>query len=118
MPYKTYYRSLATALVFVLVITLAATLSAVSAEGDDDQVILPEKTVQKYLNLGSGLEQLVVSGEIGRVTSKLAAGGASIYQDDSVAVTVYLSGQVDEVVTFLEDNGGDPRNVGTDYIEG
>ena len=39
MPYKTYYRSLATALVFVLVITLAATLSAVSAEGDDDQVI-------------------------------------------------------------------------------
>ena len=54
---------------FVLVITLAATLSAVSAEGawDDDQVILPEKSVQKYLNLGSGLDQLVVNGEIGRV---------------------------------------------------
>ena len=36
MPYKTYYRSLATAIVFVLVITLAATMSAVSADGEDD----------------------------------------------------------------------------------
>ena len=35
----------------------------------------------------------------------------------SVAVTIYLSGNVDEVVSFLEDNGGDPRNVGDDYIE-
>ena len=35
----------------------------------------------------------------------------------SVAVTIYLSGNVDDVVTFLEDNGGDPRNVGEDYIE-
>ena len=32
-------------------------------------------------------------------------------------MTFYLSGNVDEVVSFLEDNGGDPRNVGEDYIE-
>ena len=34
-----------------------------------------------------------------------------------MAVTIYLTGSVDEVVSFLEDNGGDPRNVGEDYIE-
>ena len=34
-----------------------------------------------------------------------------------MAVTIYLSGHVGEVVTFLEDNGGDPRNVGEDFIE-
>ena len=34
-----------------------------------------------------------------------------------MAVTIYLSGNVDEVVAFLEENGGDPRNVGEDYVE-
>ena len=34
-----------------------------------------------------------------------------------MAVTIYVPGDVDSVVTFLEDNGGDPRNVGEDYIE-
>ena len=34
-----------------------------------------------------------------------------------MAVTIYLSGNVDGMVSFLEDNGGDPRNVGEDYIE-
>ena len=34
-----------------------------------------------------------------------------------MAVTIYLSGNVDGVVSFLEDNGGSPRNVGEDYIE-
>ena len=38
-------------------------------------------------------------------------------QEEAVAVTIYLSGNVDEVVRFLEDNGGSPRNVGEDYIE-
>ena len=32
-------------------------------------------------------------------------------------MTIYLSGGVDEVVAFLEENGGDPRNVGEDYVE-
>ena len=34
-----------------------------------------------------------------------------------MAVTIYLSGNVDDVVEFLEDNGGAQRNVGEDYIE-
>ena len=34
-----------------------------------------------------------------------------------MAVTIYLSGSVDGVVAFLEENGGDPRNVDEDYVE-
>ena len=34
-----------------------------------------------------------------------------------MAVTIYLTSNVSDVVQFLEDNGGDPRNVGEDYIE-
>ena len=32
-------------------------------------------------------------------------------------MTIYPSGNVDDVVAFLEENGGDPRNVGKDHIE-
>ena len=34
-----------------------------------------------------------------------------------MAVTIYLTANVSDVVQFLLDNGGDPRNVGEDYIE-
>ena len=40
-----------------------------------------------------------------------------MHREGSVAVTAYLSGYVADVVDFLENNGGDPRNVGEDYIE-
>ena len=32
-------------------------------------------------------------------------------------MTIYLSGNMNEVIAFLEENGGDPRNAGEDYIE-
>ena len=71
----------------------------------------------KYPNLGSHLDQLVAQVEGGEATAEDAAGEAPMHREESVAVTIYLSGNVDEVVKFLEDNGGDPRNVGEDYIE-
>ena len=71
----------------------------------------------KYPNLGSRLDELVASVEAGDATAEQAAGGAAIHSGESVAVTIYLSGGVDVVVSFLEENGGDPRNVGEDYIE-
>ena len=117
MPLKTYFRSIATAVVFVLVITLAATMSAVSAGSDDDVVISVEKSEQQYPNLGSQLNQMVSNVQEGRMSASYAAKSADIFSDESVAVTIYLSGHVDEVVTFLEEYGGDPRNVGEDYIE-
>jgi hypothetical protein len=117
MLHKTYFRSLATAIVFILVITVSATMSAASADGDDDAAMSVEKSEQRYPNLGSLLNQIVSNVEEGRMSASHAAGGAALFSDESVAVTIYLSGHVDEVVTFLEEFGGDPRNVGDDYIE-
>ena len=117
MPYKTYYRSVATAIVFVLVITLAATMSAVSADGDDDQVVVPEKTQLNYPNLSPHLNHLADGYSSGQMSQQQAAGEAPIHSGGSVAVTIYLDGHVSDVVSFLEDNGGDARNVGSDYIE-
>ena len=71
----------------------------------------------KYPNLGSRLDQLVTSVEAGETTAEEAASSAALHSGASVAVTFYLSGGVEEVVAFLEENGGDPRNVGEDYIE-
>ena len=63
----------------------------------------------KYPNLGSRLNDLVVLVEEGEVTSEDAASDTPVHSGKSVAVTIYLYGNVDEIVSFLEDNGGDPR---------
>ena len=84
---------------------------------DDTLPTLPEKPDLKYPNLGSNLDQLVASVEEGETSAKEATEDAPVHQEASVAVTIYLSGNLDDVVKFLEDNGGSPRNVGEDYIE-
>ena len=71
----------------------------------------------KYPNLGSRLDELVASVEARETKAEQAASGSAVYNGAPVAVTIYLSGNVDEVVAFLEENGGDPRNAGEDYIE-
>ena len=86
-------------------------------QGQDQALPLPEKTELKYPNLGSRLDKLVASVEEGETTAEDAAADAAVYREESVAVTIYLSGSVEDVVSFLEENGGDPRNVGEDYIE-
>ena len=85
--------------------------------GDDQAPAIPDKGELKYPNLGSRLDDLVASVEAGQTTAEQAAKGASVHSGASVAVTIYLSGSVDGVVAFLEENGGDPRNVGEDYVE-
>ena len=118
MPGKTHCRFLAIAILAALAVTLAVALPGVSADGDEDQAPpIPEKAELKYPNLGSHLDQLVTSVEDGETTAEDAAAGASMHREESVAVTIYLSGSVDDVVQFLQDFGGDPRNVGEDYIE-
>ena len=118
------FRFLAMATLAALAVTLAVALPGVSANGDEDRNTgqgqappIPDKTALNYPNLGSHLDQLVASVEEGQATSKEAAGDAPVHSGESVAVTIYLTGNVDAVVSFLEDNGGDPRNVGEDYIE-
>ena len=109
------------ALVIAALVTLAISLGVATPNvyggGDDTLPTLPEKPDLKYPNLGSNLDQLVASVEEGETSAKEAAEDAPVHQEASVAVTIYLSGNVDDVVKFLEDNGGSPRNVGEDYIE-
>ena len=109
------------ALVIAALVTLAISLGVATPNvygGSDDTLpTLPEKPELKYPNLGSNLDQLVASVEEGETSAKEAAEDAPVHQEASVAVTIYLSGNLDDVVKFLEDNGGSPRNVGEDYIE-
>ncbi len=117
MPGKRLFRLLVLAALFTLLIPLAVTTPGAAADGDEDQFTIPEKAELKYPNLGSSLDQLVARVEEGEATADDAAGDAPVHRAESVAVTIYLSGNVDDVVQFLEDFGGDPRNVGQDYIE-
>ena len=91
--------------------------SGQGTENDLYAKALPDKGSLKYPNLGSRLSRLVASVEEGLNTAKEAAEGSAIYEGGSIAVTIHLSSNVNEVVLFLEKNGGDPRNVGEDYIE-
>ena len=86
-------------------------------DGDNQAPPIPDKGELRYPNLGSRLDELVASVDAGESTAEQAASGAAMHSGESVAVTIYLSGGVDVVVSFLEENGGDPRNVGEDYIE-
>ena len=117
MPGKTPFRLLVLAALFTLLIPLAGTTPGAAADGDDNQFTIPEKAELKYPNLGSMLNQMVARVEEEGATAGDAAGDAPVHRAESVAVTIYLSGNVDGVVQFLEDFGGDPRNVGGDYIE-
>ena len=128
MPCKKHFGFLVTAILAALMVTLAVALPGVSADGDEDKnreidqsedqaLPLPDKTELNYPNLGSHLNGLVVQVEDGETTSQDAALDTPVHSRASVAVTIHLTGNVDDVVTFLEDNGGSPRNVGEDYIE-
>ena len=114
------FRFLAIAILAALALTLAVALLGVSADGGEDgnkDLAIPEKAELKYPNLGSSLDQLVLQVEEGEAPAAPSAGNAPEHQAESVAVTIYLSGNVDGMVSFLEENGGDPRNAGEDYIE-
>ena len=117
MPGKTPFRFLVLAALFTLLIPLAVNTPGAAADGDEDQFTTPEKAELKYPNLGSMLNQMAARVEAGEATAEDAAADAPVHRAESVAVTIYLSGNVDEAVQFLEDFGGDPRNVGEDYIE-
>ena len=118
MSFPQHSRFMAAVLFLVLTIALAIAVSGVSADGDYDQVeAIPEKKQQKYPNLGSVLNQIVASVEEGRMPTEEGGGSASVSIGESVAVTIHLTTNVSGVVQFLQDSGGDPRNIGEDYIE-
>ena len=114
---KKWFRLLALIALITLTLPLAVDTRPAYGNDGDNQLSIPEKAEMKYPNLGSTLDQMAATVEEGEVSAREAAKDASVSQEESVAVTIYLSGNVDEVVKFLEANGGSPRNVGKDYIE-
>ena len=114
-------KKLPGALVIAALVTLAISLGVATPNvyggGDDSLPTLPEKPELKYPNLGSNLDQLAASALKGKTSAREAAEDAPARREASIAVTIHLSRNVDDVVKFLEDNGGSPRNVGEDYIE-
>ena len=105
-------------LLAVLTLVVSLAVAAPIAHGDGpDGFTPPEKQESQYPNLGSHLNQVVAAVEGGGFSPQLAAADSLLYSGESVAVTIYLTSNVADVVQFLEDNGGDPRNVGDDYIE-
>ena len=97
--------------------TSEATLRSDGTDVDNQALPIPDMGGLKYPNLSSRLDQLVATVETGQATVEEAAAGVPVHREASVAVTIHLTSNVDEVVSFLEDNGGSPRNVGEDYIE-
>ena len=114
---KKWFRLLALIGLITLTLPLAVDTPPAYGNDGDNQLSIPEKAELKYPNLGSTLDQMAAMVEEGELSARAAAEDAPVGKEESVAVTIYLSGNVDEVVRFLEDNGGSPRNVGEDYIE-
>ena len=117
MHIGSWSRPLVAAALFTLVLPLAVNTHGTYADGDDNQFTPPEREELKYPNMETLLNQLVDSVEQGGALEEDAARNALVRSEESVAVTIHLSGNVDDVVSFLEENDGDPRNVGEDYIE-
>ena len=78
---------------------------------------VPEKTELKHPKVGSALDEVIARVEAGEISEEEAAQEAPLYRGKSMAVTIYLSSNVDGVVNFLQANGVSARNVGEDYIE-
>ena len=95
----------------------ADALAPTPATGAADQFTVPERVELKQPKLGSALDDLIARIETGDVSPEEAAQEAPLHQGGSVAVTIHLSGNVDEVVRYLEANGGATISVGEDYIE-
>ena len=113
-------RSLAVASSLALLIVLAVVAPGASTAGGYDQAVILEEVEKKqleYPNLGFRLDQLVARVKDGQISGGQAAGEAAIHSEESVAVTIHLTGNADDVVEFLVNNGGDPRYMGEEYIE-
>ena len=121
MSNRRYIQLLTATSVIALAVLLSAATSVISANGDEDHdekvVSIPDKPDLTYPNLGSKLDRLATSVEKEQVASEDAASDTAVHLEESVAVSIHLSSNVEDVVSFLEDNGGDPRNVGENYIE-
>ena len=96
---------------------IAATATPTPAAVVPDFPPVPPKRTPPLGNLDSMLSQLAARVQDGYSTADDAASQAPMHAADSVAVTFYLNGNTAPLLAFLRANGGDPRNIGDDYVE-
>ena len=96
---------------------IVATATPTPAASTPDFPPAPPKRTRPLGNLDSMLSQLASSVQGGYSTAHDAASQAPMHAADSVAVTFYLNGDTAPLLAFLRANGGDPRNIGDDYME-
>ena len=75
----------------------------------------------RYANMDSALNRVASEYERGGgsfAAARRAAGQAPISEEASVAVEFHTdAARTDAIAKWLEDSGGDPRNIGSGYIE-
>ena len=67
--------------------------------------------------MGSALDDLIARVQAGEISAEDAAQEAPLHRGDSIGVAIHLSGNIDEVVRFLEANGASNISARDDYIE-
>jgi len=95
-------------------------LEAIDGDGPTcsaDNVSVRAKTTLTYPKVGSFLDDLIARVAAGEISAQDAAAEAPLHRGDAVAVTIYMSGNLNGVVSFLQTNNVTPRNQGDDYIE-
>ena len=122
-----FLTALIAATLLFTMLTTADNASAQQSDGDNAALIptqppdfvppVPSERAPTLGNLDYMLSQLASSVQGGYSTAHGAASQAPIYAADSIAVTFYLNGDTAPLLAFLRANGGDPRNIGDDYVE-
>ena len=64
------------------------------------------------------IDRMIARVEAGDISAEEVAAEAPLHQGEAVGVTIILSGNVEEVMDFLQANGGTNLVAGEDYIEG
>ncbi len=81
------------------------------------RIAIPKKSDVKHPKADSAINSLVERVESGEIRAEEAASEAPLHRGESVGVIILISGNVDRVVAYLEDNGASNINAGEDYIE-
>ena len=110
---------LAVTALIALAMAISVYAPGASADDDDDDraLAIQDKPELTYPKLGSNLDMLATSEKKEPAAPEDTTTDVVVHQEEPVAVTIYLSSNVENVVEFLENNGGDPRNIGYNYIE-
>ena len=98
---------------------MATTMPSTGSTGAEDKQSrpIPEKKELQYPKLGSALNELATTPKDEAPSPQEAGEQASANNGRSIAVTIYVSHNIDGIKSFLEKNEADLRNSGPDYIE-